>query len=98
METENLEMHSWALRNSLNASDNRRPETFISDRDRALIAAVKEVFPFAFHAYCIYHIMSNIDKNLPRLATPWLNFQSDFWTAFQAVSPEFFEKLWALLC
>ncbi|KAJ3508004.1 hypothetical protein NMY22_g16753 [Coprinellus aureogranulatus] len=98
VETENMEMHIWCLRNSLKASGDRHPDTFISDRDRALISAVKDVFPFAFHVYCLSHISGNVDKNLARLATPWPNFQSDFWSAFRAVSPTIFDKLWNSLC
>jgi len=34
--------------------------TVISDRDKGLAAAVKKVFPEAWHRYCLVHILRNI--------------------------------------
>ncbi|RXW11648.1 hypothetical protein EST38_g14207 [Candolleomyces aberdarensis] len=95
---ENTDYHSWVLRCLLNASNDQHPQIFVSDRDTALIAAVRDILPMSFHIYCLHHLSGNFDTNLPKLAIPFNKFLVDFWNAFRAVSPEEFDHLWAILC
>jgi MULE transposase domain len=80
MAFETTDYHGWVLESSLKASG-KQPDVFMSDRDAALIAAVRNVFPLSFHIYCLHHLTGNLDTNL-RSVVPWTEFLPQFWAAF----------------
>jgi hypothetical protein len=94
---EDIEHHMWVLECHLESAG-YPPTTFMSDRDRALIAAVIRSLPLTEHLYCIHHLSGNVEINLRKvIAGEWPSFSTQFWAAYRAVSPDEFDRLWAIL-
>ena len=69
-----------------------------SDRDHAIAAAIKKVWPNVFHGICLWHLHENLAKNLSSLLTSSLQlFMHDFWETYRMGSPETFEVAWEQL-
>ncbi len=90
------------MRGSSNATWNlagRAPEAFFSDRSGALLAAVAQTMPETRHFICLHHLLGNIADHVRSSANAqmpggWDTFQSLFWVAYRAVSPE---RIWEAL-
>lgn len=42
-----------------------RKITFISDRNKGLLESVQNVFPDAYHAFCLHHLKQNVNSKYP---------------------------------
>ncbi|KAF5336786.1 hypothetical protein D9758_017709 [Tetrapyrgos nigripes] len=96
-ETEDMESFTWIMQAYLGCEGDNiaPPEVFISDRHASLIGAVRDTMPFTFHVYCLHHLEGNVHKNLRlKLGSDWAGFNTAFWSAYRAVSPEEFDKQW----
>lgn len=94
---EDTETHIWVLRCHLEFAG-RAPEAFFSDRSAALMAACAQVFPETRHFICLHHMLGNIvDHVRPGARARWDFFLRLFWSAYRAVSPDEFERLWGTL-
>ena len=94
---EDIEHHTWVLECHLDSAGHP-PTTFMSDRDRALIAAVIRSLPLTDHLYCIHHLTGNVEINLRKVISgEWPLFSTQFWAAYRAVSPDEFDRLWTIL-
>ncbi|XP_026459162.1 uncharacterized protein LOC113359799 [Papaver somniferum] len=60
VESENCESWQWFLTNLKGIIREDRPLTIISYRGIGLLKHVPEVFPNAFHSFCLYHMKGNI--------------------------------------
>ncbi|RZC55325.1 hypothetical protein C5167_014178 [Papaver somniferum] len=60
VECENCESWQWFLTNLKGIIREDCPLTIISDRGISLLKHVHEVFPNAFHSFCLYHMKGNI--------------------------------------
>ncbi|XP_026459291.1 uncharacterized protein LOC113359948 [Papaver somniferum] len=60
VECENCESWQWFLTNLKGIIREDCPLTIISDRGISLLKHVHEVFPNAFHYFCLYHMKGNI--------------------------------------
>jgi zinc finger SWIM domain-containing protein 3 len=66
-----------------------------SDRSLAIAAAVRWVFPEAFHGICLWHLQENLLKNLgPILGNDFKAFLQQFWETYRMGSPATFERAW----
>lgn len=94
---EDIEHHIWVLECHLDSAGHP-PATFMSDHDRALIAAVMRSLPLTDHLYCIHHLTGNVEINLRKvIGGEWPLFSTQFWAAYRAVSPDEFDRLWTIL-
>ncbi|XP_022154923.1 protein FAR1-RELATED SEQUENCE 4-like [Momordica charantia] len=66
---------------------------FISDRHAAICKAIDEVFPTAFHCFCIHHLKMNL---LAKFKTPAL--EALFFKAAKAFHESYFNENWVQLC
>ncbi|XP_021769825.1 protein FAR-RED IMPAIRED RESPONSE 1-like [Chenopodium quinoa] len=57
---ETTDTYIWVLEQLKEAGGNVAPYTFITDGDKAMAAAITEVFPRAHHRLCLCHLMRNI--------------------------------------
>ncbi|KAF2284161.1 hypothetical protein GH714_019659 [Hevea brasiliensis] len=60
-ESECLESWNFFLENLYHCTGDNRPWTFMSDRQKGLVEAVKEVFPTACHRFC-YNVAAKMGK------------------------------------
>jgi MULE transposase domain len=96
-ETEEIDTHSWILRNHLRTAGSH-PESFFSDRHRSLIRACEIVMPTTYHVYCLHHLNGNIATNLrPVLGPRWTPFTTSFWEVYRSPSPHVFDEGWNAL-
>lgn len=57
---EKTESFVWVLNQMIKAGEGFKPLTVITDGDRAMACAIKEVLPQARHRLCLWHLMRNI--------------------------------------
>jgi len=67
-----------------------------TDRDLAIAAAVKAIWPELFHGICLWHLAENISKRLGSM-TNFGHFRLDFWLVYKAPSPKSFQRAWESL-
>jgi hypothetical protein len=67
-----------------------------TDRDLAMAAAAKVVWPNVFHGICLWHLAENISKRLGSM-TNFAQFTLDFWLVYKAPSPKSFLSAWERL-
>ncbi|KAK1408172.1 hypothetical protein QVD17_39807 [Tagetes erecta] len=90
VEAETNESWAWfldLLKDDLDLSTNSN-FTFISDRQKGLIPALKRVFPSAEHRFCLRHIHENMKKE------QWRGdlFKNLLWRAASATTMPYFNK------
>jgi hypothetical protein len=83
-------MKTW-----LRAMGGKPPNAIITDQDRAMKAAIKEVFPNTRHRFCLWHIL----KKLPEKLSHVLRKDEDFKThlnicIYKSWSKQQFEDKW----
>ncbi|CAH9104271.1 unnamed protein product [Cuscuta europaea] len=57
---ENNDTWKWFFTQLKQAIGDRKDLCVVSDRNEGIINAVKQVFPYADHGYCVQHILGNI--------------------------------------
>ncbi|KAK8914272.1 Protein FAR1-RELATED SEQUENCE 5 [Platanthera zijinensis] len=60
---ETIDSFLWLFETWVEASG-RAPNTIITDQDPAMRAAIEQVFPFARHRFCIWHITKKLTEKL----------------------------------
>lgn len=68
----------WLFRTFLRIMSEKKPDTFITDQDSAIMHAVERVMPDTSHRLCIWHLGKNAFKNLNHLFTRNDSFPSEF--------------------
>ena len=61
---ETTDSYVWVLSTFVEAMDNRRPSSVVTDGDRSMHAAVELVFPDAVHRLCKWHLQKNAGTNV----------------------------------
>ncbi|XP_057418155.1 protein FAR1-RELATED SEQUENCE 5-like [Lotus japonicus] len=61
---EKIETYVWLLERFLEAMKGKAPMSVITDGDRAMKAAIKQVYPNAHHRLCAWHILDNARKHV----------------------------------
>lgn len=59
LSNENLDTYCWLLQTFLDAVKDKEPVTVIIDGDKAMIEAIKNVFPNNHHRLCLWHLERN---------------------------------------
>ena len=62
-ESENEHTWSWflfTLRSALQIADEGDGLVFLSDREKGIEIALQQLFPRAFHSFCVFHIQKNV--------------------------------------
>ncbi|CAL5389113.1 unnamed protein product [Camellia sinensis] len=61
---ETIATYTWVLQKLLEAMDNKRPVSVLTDRDMAMREAIQIVFPSAKHRLCNWHMHRNAKRNV----------------------------------
>ncbi|XP_074355322.1 uncharacterized protein LOC141694472 [Apium graveolens] len=94
VETESTDSWRWflqLLKDDLSLG-NGHAFTFISDQQKVLVAAMKELLPRAEHRLCTRHLYNNFKKRFPQGTV-----KHCFWTAACATYPALYHKAMKLL-
>ncbi|KAG5551462.1 hypothetical protein RHGRI_009772 [Rhododendron griersonianum] len=98
LEKEGEEDYAWALRMFSNLlGPSCQPSVIVSDRELALMNAIKVVFPTTTNLLCVWHIEKNILTNCkPRFARQedWTTFLSIWNQVISSQNEELFEQAW----
>ncbi|KAK9288971.1 hypothetical protein L1049_017442 [Liquidambar formosana] len=87
---ETVGTYKWVLTSLLEAMDNKKPISVITDGDKAMRKAIKQIFPEARHRLCAWHLQRNASANVHNK-----NFHKDFKRLmFNECSIEEFETDW----
>ncbi|MBA0823609.1 hypothetical protein Goarm_020327, partial [Gossypium armourianum] len=85
----------WLMRAWLRAMGGNAPKVILTDHDKALKAAVVEVFPDSRHCFCLWHILSKIPEKLGNVLGQRENFMAKFDECIsKSYMDEQFEKKW----
>ncbi|XP_028113427.1 protein FAR1-RELATED SEQUENCE 5-like [Camellia sinensis] len=61
---ETIATYTWVLQKLLEAMDNKRPVSVLTDGDMAMHEAIQKVFPSAKHRLCNWHMHRNAKRNV----------------------------------
>ncbi|XP_028108392.1 protein FAR1-RELATED SEQUENCE 5-like [Camellia sinensis] len=61
---ETIATYTWVLQKLLEAMDNKRPVSVLTDGDMAMREAIQKVFPSAKHCLCNWHMHRNAMRNV----------------------------------
>ena len=61
---EDIETFTWLFRTWLSYMSNSAPIGIITDQDKAMKAAIENVFPNTRHRWCLWHILKKIPEKL----------------------------------
>ena len=95
LKDEKIGSFKWVLETFVEAMGGKEPQTIITDQDKAMKRAIKEVLPNTTHRNCYYHIVTKMSqKEASFFAThPNCSEQLRF-AAKNAFTPEEFEQAW----
>ncbi|KAL0245883.1 hypothetical protein GEMRC1_007100 [Eukaryota sp. GEM-RC1] len=92
MAKETEEYYLWTLEQFKDVF-NIIPGVFLTDKEKALINAVRKVFPTSGHVLCLFHIVQNLIqiKNAKGISDPaWKIFMEHFYSLIQSEAVEEF--------
>ncbi|KAF8405456.1 hypothetical protein HHK36_010362 [Tetracentron sinense] len=85
----------WVMQTWLRAMGGVSPKAIVTDQDRAMKAAIAEVFPNTRHRFCLSHILSKIPENLSHVTKKHESFIAEFNKCiFSSMTEEQFENQW----
>ena len=87
---ETVETYIWVLQNLLVAMNNKTPILVVTNGDKAMSAAIKNVFLESRHRLCVWHLDRNAFANLPNTEA----YQSFITCMVRYVTPDEFEDMW----
>ncbi|XP_057461074.1 uncharacterized protein LOC130751474 [Actinidia eriantha] len=74
------------------------PSVFVSDRDLALINAIKTCFPMAHHILCIWHINQCVMKKYaPMLGLEWKQFSASWHSLINSSTQWSYQQKWEVM-
>ncbi|KAK7357612.1 hypothetical protein VNO80_16907 [Phaseolus coccineus] len=85
----------WLMKTWLRAMGGQAPKVIITDQDKALKAAIEEVFPNVRHCFSLCHILERIPENLSFVIKQHNNFLPKFNKCiFKSWTDEQFDMRW----
>ncbi|KAK9208792.1 hypothetical protein WN944_001152 [Citrus x changshan-huyou] len=91
-EIENTETWSWFLEHLHNYFDDGRQVTFISDRQKGLLNAIPNTWPFAYHKACCRHVYANFARD-----HAGAKLRNLFWRAVKSNNKHDFDEAMTLI-
>ncbi|CAL8138582.1 unnamed protein product [Prunus armeniaca] len=86
---------SWLMQTWLKAMGGQAPKVIITDHDKSIKSVISEVFPNAYHCFCLWHILGKVSENLGHVIKRHENFMAKFEKSIHRSSTnEEFEKRW----
>ena len=87
---ERADTYKWLLENFLDVMMKKQPSVVVTDGDKAMMEAIKVVFPEATHQLCAWHLQKNATSNIK---------DTEFCEAFRKCiyanfDPDEFEEYW----
>ncbi|KAL4307331.1 hypothetical protein AHAS_Ahas16G0267600 [Arachis hypogaea] len=90
VEDERTATYTWLLQNCLEVMLNKSSSVVVTDGDKAMKAAIREIFPDATHRLCGWHIQKNVTANIKNK-----KFSNDFRRCSYAPwHPDEFKEYW----
>ncbi|GAV75648.1 FAR1 domain-containing protein/SWIM domain-containing protein/MULE domain-containing protein [Cephalotus follicularis] len=85
----------WLMKTWLRAMGGLAPKVIITDQDKALKAAIEEVFPNSRHCFSLWHVLEKIPENLVPVVKRHENFLPKFNKCiFKSWTDEEFDMRW----
>lgn len=85
----------WLFKTFLTAMSNRQPVSIVTDQDRAIQAAVSQVFPQARHCISKWHVLREGQEKLAHVCLAHPNFQLELYNCINLTETiEEFESSW----
>ncbi|KAK5794940.1 hypothetical protein PVK06_036194 [Gossypium arboreum] len=89
---------TWLFRTWLSAMNNRSPISITTDQDRAIQAAVSQVFPETHHCICKWHILREGQERLAHIYLAHPSFYGEIYGCINfSETIEDFESSWTTL-
>ncbi|MQM17226.1 hypothetical protein Taro_050195 [Colocasia esculenta] len=78
LSNERIESFIWVFNCWMKANGGVHPNAIITDQDKAMEAAIAQVFPNTRHRFCLWHILKKIPEKIGHICNAHLNFMYDF--------------------
>lgn len=92
---ESVVTFSWVLQTWLKAMGGQAPKVIITDQDRAMKTVISEVFPSAYHCFCLWHIMGKVSETFSHLLKQHESFMAKLEKCiYRSWTHEEFDKRW----
>ncbi|KAF8395455.1 hypothetical protein HHK36_019401 [Tetracentron sinense] len=92
---ETTSTYVWLMRTWLKAMGGKAPKAIVTDQDKAMKAAIAEVFPNSRHRFCLWHIMRKIPEKLGHVTRKYENFMAQLNKCiYKSWTEEQFENRW----
>lgn len=75
---ESISTFVWLMKTWLRAMGRQAPKVIITDQDKALKAAIEEVFPNTRHCFSLWHILEKVPESLAHVIKQHENFLPKF--------------------
>lgn len=86
---------SWLMQTWLKAMGGQSPKVMITDQDKGMKSAISEVFPNAYHAFFLWHILGKVSESLGQVIKQHENFMAKFEKCiYRSWTEEEFENRW----
>ncbi|KAL3524650.1 hypothetical protein ACH5RR_013022 [Cinchona calisaya] len=90
--------YSWVMKTWLKAMGGQPPKIIVTDQDKVLKSVVSEIFPTAFHYFCLWHIVGKVTEILNHVIKQNENFMAKFEKCiYRSWMEEEFDKRWLKL-
>uniref|UniRef100_A0A8I7B407 SWIM-type domain-containing protein n=1 Tax=Hordeum vulgare subsp. vulgare TaxID=112509 RepID=A0A8I7B407_HORVV len=85
----------WLFQQFLAAMGGKAPKSIITDQDKAMESAIKDVFPQATHRTCLFHVMKKAEEQMCRVFQLNQGLYEDFHDIVNnSLTEKEFETLW----
>ncbi|PNY02183.1 protein far-red impaired response 1-like [Trifolium pratense] len=85
----------WLMKTWLRAMGGNPPNAIITDQDRAMKVAIREVFPNTRHRFCLWHILRKVPEKLSHVLRNNEDFKKHFNSCiYRSWSKKQFEDKW----
>lgn len=85
----------WLMKTWLRAMSGTTPNVIITDQEKSLTAAIKEVFPTSRHCFSLWHVLERIPDILDDVIKQHENFMEKFRKCiFKSLTDEQFDMRW----
>lgn len=89
------ESYEWLFRTWLETMSGQPPNAVITERNKSIAMAVKEVFPETFHRFCLGHVLSSISEKLGYVCRDQEKFMKKLnKCAYDSITKDEFETRW----
>jgi hypothetical protein len=98
LEDEKKETFKWALKTFVDVMGGKKPQLIITDQDKAMKEAIKDILLSVWHRFCFWHIMNNCHEKMGGFMAAREGMEAEMMhVIMDSLTVEEFEKGWSYM-